>query len=129
MTGPASRRSTRRLRSSTGKNVRRRHLASCPLHRPKTGPRTPRSSFQNLSVWAEKACLSQADARTRTGDPIITSDVLYQLSYVGGAPQVSAFPAARPESEEQGAARPLQAAPRGCGQAVTRARARASKFS
>jgi hypothetical protein len=28
---------------------------------------------------------SEADARTRTGDPIITSDVLYQLSYVGAA--------------------------------------------
>ena len=27
----------------------------------------------------------KADARTRTGDPIITSDVLYQLSYVGEA--------------------------------------------
>ena len=27
----------------------------------------------------------RADARTRTGDPIITSDVLYQLSYVGSA--------------------------------------------
>jgi hypothetical protein len=25
----------------------------------------------------------QADARTRTGDPFITSEVLYQLSYVG----------------------------------------------
>ena len=25
-----------------------------------------------------------ADARTRTGDPFITSEVLYQLSYVGG---------------------------------------------
>ena len=28
----------------------------------------------------------KADARTRTGDPFITSEVLYQLSYVGGAP-------------------------------------------
>ena len=28
----------------------------------------------------------QADGRTRTGDPFITSEVLYQLSYVGGAP-------------------------------------------
>ena len=28
----------------------------------------------------------EADARTRTGDPFITSEVLYQLSYVGGAP-------------------------------------------
>jgi hypothetical protein len=26
-----------------------------------------------------------ADARTRTGDPFITSEVLYQLSYVGVA--------------------------------------------
>jgi hypothetical protein len=28
-------------------------------------------------------CFPQADARTRTGDPFITSEVLYQLSYVG----------------------------------------------
>ncbi len=28
--------------------------------------------------------LKKADARTRTGDPFITSEVLYQLSYVGG---------------------------------------------
>ena len=34
--------------------------------------------------------LCQADARTRTGDPFITSEVLYQLSYVGGAGQCSA---------------------------------------
>ena len=27
---------------------------------------------------------AKADARTRTGDPFITSEVLYQLSYVGG---------------------------------------------
>ena len=27
----------------------------------------------------------KADARTRTGDPFITSEVLYQLSYVGTA--------------------------------------------
>jgi hypothetical protein len=27
----------------------------------------------------------KADARTRTGDPFITSEVLYQLSYVGEA--------------------------------------------
>jgi integrase len=33
---------------------------------------------------ASKAALDQeADARTRTGDPFITSEVLYQLSYVG----------------------------------------------
>ena len=27
--------------------------------------------------------MGEADARTRTGDPFITSEVLYQLSYVG----------------------------------------------
>ena len=32
----------------------------------------------------------EADARTRTGDPFITSEVLYQLSYVGEAGQCSA---------------------------------------
>ena len=31
----------------------------------------------------------QADARIRTGDPFITSEVLYQLSYVGGAAESS----------------------------------------
>jgi hypothetical protein len=33
---------------------------------------------------------SEADARTRTGDPFITSEVLYQLSYVGVNSQLSA---------------------------------------
>ena len=31
------------------------------------------------------AYVREADARTRTGDPFITSEVLYQLSYVGAA--------------------------------------------
>src|SRR5215831_6545410 len=35
---------------------------------------------------------TEADARTRTGDPFITSEVLYQLSYVGGASQSSPRP-------------------------------------
>ena len=36
---------------------------------------------------AERAAVreARADARTRTADPFITSEVLYQLSYVGGA--------------------------------------------
>ena len=38
----------------------------------------------------EPASAVEADARTRTGDPIITSDVLYQLSYVGAASMVPA---------------------------------------
>ena len=32
---------------------------------------------------AETALVSQADGGTRTPDPFITSEVLYQLSYVG----------------------------------------------
>jgi hypothetical protein len=42
-----------------------------------------------LCAGNEKApcyrALNEADARTRTGDPFITSEVLYQLSYVGVA--------------------------------------------
>src|SRR5262245_52634987 len=33
----------------------------------------------------------EADARTRTGDPFITSEVLYQLSYVGEPPTLAAY--------------------------------------
>ena len=40
-----------------------------------------------LGVFALK---TQADARIRTADPYITSEVLYQLSYVGATGQVSA---------------------------------------
>ena len=32
--------------------------------------------------------VDEADARTRTADPFITSEVLYQLSYVGEAVRV-----------------------------------------
>ena len=39
-------------------------------------------------LTTNRSC-KEADARTRTGDPFITSEVLYQLSYVGGAPTVA----------------------------------------
>ena len=32
---------------------------------------------------SRSACKCEADARIRTADPFITSEVLYQLSYVG----------------------------------------------
>jgi hypothetical protein len=41
------------------------------------------SEGRNRPACRDDLYLSEADARTRTGDPIITSDVLYQLSYVG----------------------------------------------
>ena len=37
---------------------------------------------------ADAVALAEADGETRTPDPIITSDVLYQLSYVGGEASV-----------------------------------------
>ena len=44
------------------------------------------------------ASILEADARTRTGDPIITSDVLYQLSYVGAGLIVAARKESIPDS-------------------------------
>ncbi len=45
--------------------------------------------------------MPEADARTRTGDPFITSEVLYQLSYVGEvAPGRSRGP--RPGRDDEG---------------------------
>ena len=40
----------------------------------------------NPSICSGNGGKWRADARIRTADPIITSDVLYQLSYVGEAP-------------------------------------------
>jgi hypothetical protein len=37
----------------------------------------------HVSICPQIRAFPQADARTRTGDPFITSEVLYQLSYVG----------------------------------------------
>jgi hypothetical protein len=48
----------------------------CPPAIRGTPPEMP--NYQGISSRA-----AEADARTRTGDPFITSEVLYQLSYVG----------------------------------------------
>jgi hypothetical protein len=37
----------------------------------------------------ETATEEEADARIRTADPFITSEVLYQLSYVGRTPSLA----------------------------------------
>ncbi len=47
-------------------------------------PRYP-GETGDTSASAGSEASSQADARIRTGDPFITSEVLYQLSYVGEA--------------------------------------------
>jgi hypothetical protein len=46
----------------------------------------------NGPVACNPSVQQRADAGTRTPDPIITSDVLYQLSYVGGGTQSSRAP-------------------------------------
>jgi hypothetical protein len=46
------------------------------LRSPAMVPSLPRSALFTLQT-------PRADARIRTGDPFITSEVLYQLSYVG----------------------------------------------
>ena len=55
-------------------------------------PRNPAPELQEgQRAWGVSHGLSQADARTRTGDPFITSEVLYQLSYVGEAASLAAL--------------------------------------
>jgi hypothetical protein len=50
---------------------------------------TPSATLSLLTTKAhDLQAFRGADARTRTGDPFITSEVLYQLSYVGEAEAV-----------------------------------------
>jgi hypothetical protein len=46
--------------------------------------RASRSGKKSLEI-------ERADAQIRSGDPFITSEVLYQLSYVGEAPTLAAW--------------------------------------
>ena len=53
-------------------------VARCPVRWP------PRPSVAVLKNTSPRMLgFRKADARTRTADPFITSEVLYQLSYVG----------------------------------------------
>jgi hypothetical protein len=52
----------------------------------------PRSGLREQRRALDLQAFCKADARTRTGDPFITSEVLYQLSYVGGPVSVAAAP-------------------------------------
>ena len=65
----------RRARATVSRRPLVDPSASVAMDRPS---RSARKSLQ----------IEEADARTRTGDPFITSEVLYQLSYVGGDGQV-----------------------------------------
>src|SRR5439155_20002532 len=52
-------------------------------------PRAPPGAAGRRVEPVESVRIGGADARTRTGDPIITSDVLYQLSYVGARASIA----------------------------------------
>ena len=71
----------RRRRITNSEAIRTGRVAASrrPLvdpSRTKRANRPTRSTRKSLQI-------EEADARTRTGDPFITSEVLYQLSYVG----------------------------------------------
>jgi hypothetical protein len=52
------------------------------------GPNAAKHRSPGQLSLEDLALHREADARTRTGDPFITSEVLYQLSYVGqGRPE------------------------------------------
>src|SRR6266852_3679668 len=68
----------------------RKCLRPRPMSTRSSAGDTPRAHSTPACVraaerWLEPACFLEADARIRTADPFITSEVLYQLSYVGGA--------------------------------------------
>jgi integrase len=84
----------RRRRITISEAIRKGRVAASrrPLVDPageQRGNREARSSKKSLHI-------ERADARTRTGDPFITSEVLYQLSYVGGVLVKSSFAPAQP---------------------------------
>ena len=57
-------------------------FTSSSTSEPTTDPAN-RTSPEHLARVPRFRLSTEADARTRTGDPFITSEVLYQLSYVG----------------------------------------------
>ena len=58
---------------------------------PRTVASSPEPDVQSASFAGDSF---EADGGTRTPDPIITSDVLYQLSYVGDRAAATKPPAA-----------------------------------
>jgi integrase len=78
----ASRR--RRITISEAIRTGRAAAARRPLVDPSADDSTPRAGRSRKKDLQ----IERADARTRTADPFITSEVLYQLSYVGGGQPV-----------------------------------------
>ncbi len=74
---------SRRRRVPITEAIRRARAAAS--RRPLVDPLGRESASRARQSSKKVLQIEEADARTRTADPFITSEVLYQLSYVGGA--------------------------------------------
>ena len=73
---------SRRRRIPISEGIRKARAAAS--RRPLVDPSASESAIRLKGGGEKSLQIERADARIRTADPIITSDVLYQLSYVGG---------------------------------------------
>jgi integrase len=71
----------RRRRVTISEAIRRARAAA--RRRPLVDPSATKRPSETSGSGKKVPQIARADARIRTADPIITSDVLYQLSYVG----------------------------------------------
>jgi integrase len=71
----------RRRRITISEAIRTGHAAAS--RRPRVDPSAGEPANHPRRSAKKSLEIGRADARTRTGDPFITSEVLYQLSYVG----------------------------------------------
>ena len=72
----------KRRRITISEAIRKGRVAAS--RRPQVDPSAAKRSKVPATSEKKPLQIGRADARTRTGDPFITSEVLYQLSYVGG---------------------------------------------
>ena len=86
---------SRRRRVPISEAIRRARAAAS--RRPLVDPSASEATTKANRRQKKSLQIERADARTRTGDPFITSEVLYQLSYVGGRRQDSQ-PRSRPRA-------------------------------
>jgi len=74
----------RRRRITISEAIRKGRVAAS--RRPRVDPSVTERADRAARSAKKSLQIERADARTRTGDPFITSEVLYQLSYVGARP-------------------------------------------
>jgi integrase len=74
---------SKRRRVTISEAIRKARVVAS--RRPLVDPSASKPATHAACPPTKSLQIERADARTRTGDPIITSDVLYQLSYVGAA--------------------------------------------